>query len=65
MGEGKGSRKHGRNKRKPAAMKYKAEGKLAKNKARNIKKQAQVEARAKAKKLAKKTPVEEPEVKGI
>jgi len=62
MGEGKGSKKHGRNKRKPSVMKYKAEGKREKNKAKNIKKQAQIEARAKAKRLARTPQVEEPEI---
>lgn len=35
---GKKNRKHGRNKRSPAMMRYKAEDRLAKNKARRIEK---------------------------
>ncbi len=34
---GKKNRKHGRNKKSPAMVRYKAEGRLEKNKARNIK----------------------------
>lgn len=35
-----GNKKHGRNKNKPSNQRYKAEGRLAKNKARRIAKEA-------------------------
>jgi len=38
--KGKKNRKHGRNKKAPAMQSYNAEGRAAKNKARNIRKEA-------------------------